>query len=80
MYKCPVIQCDKSFEKPSMLTAHVDKVHNMGEVWVCRYCGKSMTTKLSLNIHERIHMGIKPYVCEWCGVEFRSVKCIYTDV
>lgn len=72
LYKCPVIQCDKSFEKPSMLTSHVDKVHNMGEVWVCRYCGKSMTTKLSLNIHERIHMGIKPYVCEWCGVEFRS--------
>ncbi|XP_054265964.1 zinc finger protein OZF-like isoform X2 [Macrosteles quadrilineatus] len=69
-FKCS--KCNDVFEKEKSLHAHYEKVHKMSKTWICRYCGKSMSTKLSVQIHERIHTNVKPYVCEWCGNAFRS--------
>lgn len=68
-FKCQM--CDGVFEKEKLLHSHYEKVHKMPKTWMCRYCGKSLSTKLSLEIHERIHTQVKPYVCEWCGNAFR---------
>ena len=36
----------------------------------CRYCGKGFATKQRLERHERIHTGVRPYVCEICSKAF----------
>uniref|UniRef100_A0A1B6J2C4 Protein krueppel n=1 Tax=Homalodisca liturata TaxID=320908 RepID=A0A1B6J2C4_9HEMI len=69
-FKCQ--HCDEIFEKERTLHTHYEKIHKMPKSWICRFCGKSLSTKLSVQIHERIHTQVKPYVCEWCGNAFRS--------
>uniref|UniRef100_A0A1B6E2Q8 Protein krueppel n=1 Tax=Clastoptera arizonana TaxID=38151 RepID=A0A1B6E2Q8_9HEMI len=65
--------CNLLFKNRQDFMDHLrDQHYKQTRMFVCRFCGKAMTTKLSLNIHERIHMQLKPYICEWCGNEFRS--------
>ncbi|XP_021941456.1 zinc finger protein 2-like isoform X2 [Zootermopsis nevadensis] len=77
--------CGARFEHLKDLMFHMEQAHMIGDPagedaegrkssmkWICRFCGKRISTKLSLLDHEHIHTGAKPYICEWCGREFRS--------
>lgn len=46
--------------------------NNIAKVFVCTHkdCNKAFTTKYSLQRHQSIHTGIKPYECHYCGKKF----------
>ncbi|XP_014287886.1 zinc finger protein 723 isoform X1 [Halyomorpha halys] len=71
LYHCNI--CDIKFTSNKKLRDHCVELHGTANVlWICKFCGKSMTTKVSLQIHQRIHFDSKPYICEWCGNGYRS--------
>ena len=38
--------------------------------FACDVCKKSFKTKSYLNVHKRIHSGMKPYKCDVCEKSF----------
>ncbi len=39
--------------------------------FICKYCGKKMTSRRNWKGHERIHENVKPFACEVCEKTFR---------
>lgn len=37
---------------------------------LCSHCGKEFILKANMKVHERIHKGKKPYLCNLCGQAF----------
>ncbi|XP_067133513.1 zinc finger protein 28-like [Centruroides vittatus] len=63
--------CRKSFETKNMLEAH-KKTH----IEKCNICKKELSCKAYLIRHQRIHSGIKPYICEVCNRRFISTSAL----
>lgn len=61
--------CGKTFSTKYVLTGHVNSAHlGMKKSFVCPTCGRSFTQKNSYLMHANVHAGIKPFVCDVCGM------------
>lgn len=70
-FECEI--CHKTFSTKYVLTEHIKSEHlGMKKSFVCHTCGKSFTQKNSYLMHANVHAGIKPYVCDVCGMYLLS--------
>lgn len=64
---CPV--CAKTFKTPGYLEKHLSThaTQSKGQGnFKCSHCPKYFTQRSFLEVHQRKHTGVKPYICLYC--------------
>lgn len=63
--------CTKTFKRKKDVIRHQRQVHERdSRKHVCSICGKSLSCRAALLLHERIHSGTKPFQCSLCDAKF----------
>ena len=65
-FKCD--SCEKLFFRKTDLTKH-GFLHQPKQ-FICKDCGASFRHKQALDVHVRIHSGVRPYSCPQCDLAF----------
>lgn len=66
-YFCDYDSCNKSFNRPSLLTKHQSTVHHGIKEFKCPECFREFAKKSHLERHIHSHSDEKPFKCSWCG-------------
>ncbi|XP_063218326.1 ras-responsive element-binding protein 1-like [Bacillus rossius redtenbacheri] len=77
-YLCPI--CDAALGSQHDFTLHIRSHNGSGEAvaaappggFVCRVCGKALSSGSSLDRHVLVHSGERPFRCRVCGVSFTT--------
>lgn len=77
-FSCKI--CNVSFNKKTNWRRHVITTHEKLTAVSCKYCGKELPDKRSLDVHVRVHTGDKPYQCSYCGKRFTQQCNLNTHI
>ena len=68
---CP--HCGKTFKRKAM-NRHIMFLHTPDHLkpFVCQICKKGFVHKLAFSDHMNIHLGLRPYNCEFCNATFNN--------
>ena len=71
-YLCSI--CCKKFATDCYLKRHMDSQHSSKFKYNCDQCGKGFSQKQTYEGHVNMHLGIKPYKCQGCGIGFQNLS------
>lgn len=69
-------ECGKEFEKWQGLALHLWRAHKMDmELYSCNLCDSFRSfTAARLHTHQLSHKNERPFLCDFCGKGFKTVK------
>ena len=75
-FKCHL--CEKTYKMRVNLYEHVRTIHDRSTDVQCMTCGKIFRSNELLKVHNEIHLNLRKYKCNLCGVAYNNAGSLWT--